>query len=111
MVEAFAPVLVVDILGQLLQDKLVFFFIDAAPVQALLIKGYSKREDMCALAGYFWQQCARRTIGAYIDRVPTDGNPSDGPSRGTCAELTARGAVRIHLGPSLELLDAVPFRL
>ena len=111
LIEAFAPVLVVDIFGQMFKDKLVHFFIDSAPVEALLVKGYSKKEDLCGLAGFFWQCCASRSIGAYVDRVPSDGNPSDGPSRGSCWELTRRGAIRVYEGPSSALWNALPYSL
>ena len=73
-----------------------------------LIKGYSSREDLCSLVGLFWELCEAGSIGMYIDRVPTDSNPSDGPSRGDCAELVRLGAAQVVADPSSLLHSADP---
>ena len=103
-VELFAAVLVVDGFYKLLQNQKMLLFVDAEPVEAALVKGYSGKDDMCYLVGLFWQTCARASVAVYIDRVPTDANPSDGASRGRCEELIQAGAVRIDLDPSVVLL-------
>ena len=51
-------------------------------VEGALIKGYSAREDVCELVGVFWDLAVDLRAQIYIDRVPTDANPADGPSRG-----------------------------
>ena len=49
---------------------------------------------------------AKRDIGLYVARVPTDGNPSDGPSRTDFSELERRGARWVTSQPSTLLLSA-----
>ena len=108
MVEAFAAVLVVDQYRHDLAGKRALLFIDADAVLAALIKGYSAKEDLCELVGYFWRRCAASRIAVYLDRVPTDANPADAPSRGSCEELCACGAVADAATPSRDLWDAAP---
>ena len=61
---------------------MVFAFgIDSEPVQGALAKGYPSREDLCELVGIFWNLALELRINLYIDRVPTDANPADPPSR------------------------------
>ena len=47
---------------------------------------------MCRLVGRFWHLAKELDMFAYIDRVPTDGNVSDQPSRGCLGLFQARGA-------------------
>ena len=50
------------------------------------MKGYSAKEDLCELVGVFWKLALDLQVNLYIDRVPTDSNPSDPPSR-NCMEI------------------------
>ena len=99
MVETFAAVAVMRELGDLMAERSVTFYIDSEPVQAALVKGYSGKEDLCYLVGLFWHLAADLSVAAYLDRVPTDSNPSDGPSHNNVAELCARGAVEVEACP------------
>ena len=45
------------------------------------MKGYSAREDLCELVSVFWNIALELKVQLYIDRVPTDANPADHPSR------------------------------
>ena len=81
MVELFAPNLAMHLFEEELKDKKVLIFVDSEPVEGALVKGYSSREDMSELVGKFWSQAARIRCNVYIDRVSTDANPADGPSR------------------------------
>ena len=108
LVETFAAVLAIEALGDKISNKTVLLFVDAEATQAALIKGYSAKEDMCGLVGYFWEMCADLSAGVYIDRVSTDANPADGPSRGTCKQLQACGALRMWATPSETLKNASP---
>ena len=99
MVELFAPILAVMILGEELRGRSVVIFIDNESVESALIKGYSSREDLCELTAVFWDQCESLKIECYIDRVSTDANIADGPSRDyqTFWDLADRlGWHRIH---------------
>ena len=81
LVELFAPIAAVETFGHLMQGKKIIFMIDSESALGALVKGYSDREDMCELVGLFWKQIAQLDILTYLDRVPTDCNPSDEPSR------------------------------
>ena len=91
-----------------MSNQKILLFVDSESVQGALVKGYSSKEDMCLLVGLFWRICAEASIGVYIDRVPTDANPSDGASRGDCSELERCGAVRVNACPSDLLTRADP---
>ena len=106
MVEAFAAVLLVDQYREMLRKRKLTLYVDADAVLAALVKGYSSREDICELVGAFWNLCARHSVAVYLERVPTDANPADGPSRGRCGDLVMRGAMRDRARPSKELLAA-----
>ena len=64
-----------------LRSKHVLLLIDSEAVEGALIKGYSGTEDVCELVGLFWDLAAKLRCLIYIDRVPTDANPADYPSR------------------------------
>jgi len=93
LVEAFAAVLVVEGFREMLRDRKLLLFIDSDPVHAALVKGYSSKEGLFSLVGFFWFICADASIAAYLDRVPSDANPSDCPSRGIFDDLLRAGAV------------------
>ena len=82
MIEMFAPVCVLENFKELLKGKRAILFVDSEAVEGALIKGYSARWDLCELTGAFWHTALEMDSIIYIDRVPTDANPSDGLSRG-----------------------------
>ena len=55
--------------------------VDAEAVEGALVKGYSARSDLCELVGIFWDLVLELKVLVYIERVPTDANHSDPPSR------------------------------
>lgn len=66
-------------------------FVDSEAVEGALVKGYSARSDLCELVGVFWQMALELRLNVYIDRVPTDANCSDCPSRNKLAIGEALG--------------------
>jgi hypothetical protein len=64
-----------------IKDKSVILLVDAEAVEGALVKGYSALEDICELIGKFWDLALELNCSVYIDRVPTDANCADGPSR------------------------------
>ena len=64
--------------------------------EGALIKGYSARSDLCSTVGAFWASALRHTLTIYVDRVSTDANPADGPSRGDFAAADELGWVRVE---------------
>ena len=81
MVELFAVVVAPATFGDLLRGSMCLLFVDSEPVQGALVKGYSSKEDLCELVGIFWSLALELRVNLYVDRVPTDANPSDPPSR------------------------------
>ena len=82
MIEMFAPLVAQENFAELLRGKRVLLFVDSESVEGALIKGYSARWDLCELTGVFWLKALEDDTLYYIDRFPTDGNCSDGLSRG-----------------------------
>lgn len=81
MVEMFAVIVALKTFEEKLKGSWALLFVDSEPVQGALVKGYSAKEDLCELVGKFWDVAQRLKVYLYIDRVPTDANPSDPPSR------------------------------
>jgi len=81
MVELIATVLVLETFRHYLKDKYVLLFVDAEAAEGALVKGYSSRTDVSLLVGRFWDLAQELNCSIYIDRVPTDANCSDAPSR------------------------------
>ena len=55
-------------------------FVDAEAVEAALVKGFSRHEDVCAVVGELWSLACRLDILLHLDRVSA--NIADQPSRG-----------------------------
>ena len=81
MIEMLAPVVTIYNFQNFLRDKLVLLFVDSEAVEGALVKGYSSKEDLSWLTAVFWEQALKLKASIYIDRVATDANPGDGPSR------------------------------
>ena len=65
--------------------------IDSESVLGSLIKGYSSREDICRLVGHFWDATMKLDSLIYLDRISTDANLADDPSRNRMEEIAKRG--------------------
>ena len=59
----------------------MIILIDSEAVEAALVKGYSSKEDLCLLISKFWDEVFDLKVRVFIDRVSTDSNPADWPSR------------------------------
>ena len=81
-VEMVAPILALGTFRDRLFGADLILLIDSEAVEAALIKGYSSKEDLCILISIFWDLVFELRIRVFIDRVATDANPSDWPSRG-----------------------------
>ncbi|OLQ02504.1 hypothetical protein AK812_SmicGene14638 [Symbiodinium microadriaticum] len=91
MIELLATVVAVQTFREEIHGKLVLLFIDSEPVEAALIKGYSAKEDVCELVGIFWELVLELRCSVYIDRVPTDSNPADNPSKRHASHFIGHG--------------------
>ena len=96
MVELFAPVLAALALPQVLRNRRVILLVDSEAAEGAIVKGSSSKEDINALAARFWEVAMDLRADIYVDRVPTDGNLADGPSRGCCGPLVDAGAQMVR---------------
>ena len=80
-VEMIAPVLALATFADRLQGADVLLLIDSESVEGALIKGYSSREDLCEIISVFWDLALQLRVRVFIDRISTDANPADWPSR------------------------------
>ena len=81
MVEMIATVVALETFAHLIQGKKVIFLVDSESVLGALVKGYSSREDLCGLTEIFWFQVSDLEVLMYLDRISTDANIADDPSR------------------------------
>ena len=81
-VEMVAPIVALQTFKARLRNCDLILLIDSAEaVEGALIKGYSSREDLCELVSVFWDLVFELRIRVFIDRIATDANPADWPSR------------------------------
>ena len=80
-VEMVAPLLALETFSERLRCSDVILLIDSEAVEAALVKGYSSKEDLCELISVFWNLVFDLKARIFIDRVATDANPADWPSR------------------------------
>jgi hypothetical protein len=81
MIELVAIILALETFRYYLHNTNVLLLVDAEAVEGALVKGYSSRSDVSLLVGKFWELAQELGAAIYVDRVPTDANCSDGPSR------------------------------
>ena len=93
MIEMFAVIVALATFAESIRNKKVLLMIDSESVLGALVKGYSDSEDMCYLVGIFWSTAALLDTTIYLDRISTDANPADDPSRNKMEEIRKRGWV------------------
>ena len=84
LVELFATIVAMEILKDLLQNSWSLLCLLTRNLFKELWSRATPTEqtcDMCELVGLFWQVALDLRINIYIDRVSTDANPADPPSR------------------------------
>ena len=80
-VEMLGPIIAFSTFKDRLFDCDVLLFVDSEAVEAALVKGYSSKSDLCDLIKIFWDIVFTQRLRVFIDRVATDANPADWPSR------------------------------
>ena len=90
-IEMLAPVLALETFKERLVGADVILLIDSEAVEAALVKGYSSREDVCSIISVFWDLALVLKCRIFIDRVSTDANPADWPSRNDLLKGEAAG--------------------
>ena len=63
--------------------------VDSESALGAAVKGYSTREDISDLVTRLWDCINRHRIVVYFDRVSTDANIGDGPSRNIWSDADA----------------------
>ena len=97
LVEIFASVILHHNFSGELFGKRVIGMIDSECALDALIKGVSKFGDVVQLLTIFWRDIADNQILWYGDKIPTDGNISDGVSRQDLKQAEELGWERVHV--------------
>ena len=80
-VEMLAPIVALETFSDRFLGADLLLFIDSEVVESALVKGYSSCEDLCLFVSVFWDLVLQLRCRVFIDRVATDANPADHPSR------------------------------
>ena len=81
-VEMVAPIVALFTFKDRVRNSDLILLIDSESVEGALIKGYSSKTDVCKLVSVFWELALELRVRVFIDRISTDANPADWPSRG-----------------------------
>ena len=92
LVELIAPAAVFRAYPSLVANRRIVLLVDSEAAEGALVRGYSSLADMADATGLFWDLVRDAGASVWIDRVPTDANLADGPSRGDLASLSALGS-------------------
>ena len=85
-IEMMGPILALCTFGDRLIDADVIVLIGTEVVEAVLVKGYATKADVCELISTFWNLALDLRCRIFIDRVSTDANPADWPPRNELIE-------------------------
>lgn len=80
--EMLAPIVSLTTFGDRVQCADLTLLSDSEAVEGALLKGYSSKSDVCRLVSVFWDLVLECKARVFIDRISTDANPADWPSRG-----------------------------
>ena len=83
-----------------LRERRVIWFVDNDAARHALIKGASPSGPSAALAGAFWSNEERLGSFSWVERVPTQCNPADGPSRLFFQDAVSSAPRYVRLGRS-----------
>ncbi len=104
-VEMIATLLALTTFGDRVRNSDLIMLIDSEAVEAALVKGYSSKEDLCLLISHFWDLVFHFRSRVFIDRVSTDSNPADWPSRNDLITGERAGWVTVEAVWPKELLE------
>ena len=76
-----AAILLMVTFSELLTGSELDLYCDNTAQEGALVKGSSRAWDLAVVAGHFWQMAAKVDCDVWVDRVPTDFNVSDYPTR------------------------------
>jgi hypothetical protein len=83
LIELLVVLMAVEAFADEIQGRDVILWIDNVVAEAAVRNGFLRRDsvDGCALASALWLSFMRLRVTAWVERVPTDLNIADGPSR------------------------------
>ena len=84
-VELLAIKAAIEAFGPEAEGKRLIVLVDSESALGAAIKGYSTKEDISDLVTELWEAISRFGLIVYFDRVSTDANIADGPSRNNFA--------------------------
>ena len=67
--------------AELIRGRNVVIWSDNTGAEAVAQRGTAKKFDHCCLAHALWKQFAELQLGVWVERVPTEVNIADDPSR------------------------------
>ena len=111
--EAIATVVALYTFAPYVEGSDLWLFVDNTGAQAAITKGVGGEDDVNAIASAFWTQAAAEDLGIWVERVDSESNPADLPSRDppdtpfgvtSCDFLTELGAQQLQAVP-----PAMPF--
>jgi len=79
--EMAAAILLLVTFPEELENNELDLYCDNVSQQGALRKGFSRAWDFAIVAGIFWSKAAELSIDVWTERVPSEFNPSDYPTR------------------------------
>ena len=95
-VEASAGIVVFDTWSDLLADADVIHFIDSNTSLNGLVNGWSRKSDTCHLVGLYWKCVSQLKAFVWVERVESESNIADGPTKDRYDTLESLGAVEVQ---------------
>ena len=80
-----------------LTGLLVTVFVDNDAAKGALINGASRSRPSAGIVGEFWLLACEWSVFPWVERVASEANIADGPSRGEWSEVFALGGSRIRV--------------
>ena len=93
--EILPVILAQELWGCFLKERRVIVFVDNDAARHAIIRGASPSDPSAILVSMFWANETSLGSFSWVERVPTQSNPADGPSRLRFDEAKQLGA-RIH---------------
>ena len=82
---------------EMLRDAIIIRYIDNKPALPCLVKGFSKRDDLCSLAGRLWYEAGSIMALYRAEYVEPKLNLADGPSRDNVTIVEQIGAKEVDI--------------
>lgn len=105
-IETAAVLLLLEVFNDELIDTDVRLFVDNIAAQGSLIRGFSRSLSQALLCGAVWGRVASARVGLWVDRVESDANIADVPTR---PDKVARFALLRSLGVRCRHVESARF--